>query len=57
MIGDSTERKMMRKKAFDNKYLGFKSSTANKAKAMIRIIMPNPPEEYRKVEHLVSAIR
>lgn len=35
MIGDSTERKMMRKKAFDNKYLGFKSSTANKAKAMI----------------------
>lgn len=42
MIGDSTERKMMRKKAFDNKYLGFKSSTANKAKAMIRIIMPNP---------------
>ena len=22
MIGDSTERKMMRKKAFDNKYLG-----------------------------------
>ena len=36
MIGDSTERKMMRKKAFDNKYLGFKSSTANKAKAMIR---------------------
>lgn len=42
MIGDSTERKMMRKKAFDNKYLGFKSYTANKAKAMIRIIMPNP---------------
>ena len=36
-MGDNTERKMMRKKAFDNKYLGFKSSTANKAKAMIRI--------------------
>ena len=29
MIGDSTERKMMRKIAFDNKYLGFKSYTAN----------------------------
>ena len=42
MMGDNTERKMMRKKAFDNKYLGFKSSTANKAKAMIRTIMPNP---------------
>ena len=41
-MGDNTERKMMRKKAFDNKYLGFKSSTANKAKAMIRTIMPNP---------------
>ena len=30
-MGDNTERKMMRKKAFDNKYLGFKSSTATLA--------------------------
>ena len=40
-MGDNTERKMMRKKAFDNKYLGFKSYTSNKAKDMIRTIMPN----------------
>ena len=30
MIGASTERKIIRKKAFDNKYFGFKSSTANR---------------------------
>lgn len=41
-MGDNTERKMMRKKAFDNKYLGFKSSTANKAKAMLESSCPIP---------------
>ena len=42
MIGASTERKIIRKKAFDNKNFGFKSSTANKAKAIIKVNIPNP---------------
>ena len=42
MIGASTERKIIRKKAFDNKNFGFKSSTANRAKAIIKVNIPNP---------------
>ena len=41
-MGVNTERKIIKKKAFDNKNFGFKSSTANKAKAIIKVNIPKP---------------
>ena len=39
---------MIRKKAFDNRYFGFKSSTANNAKAIIKVNIPNPRKNIGK---------
>ena len=40
-MGASTERKQIRKKALASRNLGFSSSTANRAKAMMSTSMPN----------------
>ena len=42
MTGAKTERHNIRKKAFDNKNFGFRSSTAKRAKAMITTNIPSP---------------
>lgn len=41
-MGARTERNTIKKKAFDIKNFGFKSSTANSAKAIISTNIPNP---------------
>lgn len=48
MIGANTERNIIRKKAFESRNFGFKSSTANRAKAIIRASMPNPRRKMGK---------
>ena len=42
MTGASTERQAIRKKALQIRYLGFNSSTANSAKAMMSVSIPAP---------------
>ena len=54
MIGASTERNIIRKKAFESRNFGFKSSTANIAQAKQRcpnlIVVPCRHDYYAKID-------